>query len=236
MIYEWRPNGPTGEIRNFGDALSEMILNLTKYEDAMRMKNSDTEMFFLIGSVIHNTVISETLELGYEPVFINCGWRGEALDPTLLAKCRFEGCRGPRTQQALAEHGIDVDITLDSAYHLLKRFPFSKNKSAAGEVLVMPHISDVGGVEASAVFSSKDTVNKMFKISQADFVLGGAMHACIVAHHYGVPFAPYLPPSGYVDCPPKWVDWLESIGVPEDRIVFCKTVEDGKIWYESVLG
>ncbi|MCC7275581.1 MAG: hypothetical protein IT561_23125, partial [Alphaproteobacteria bacterium] len=48
-------------------------------------------------------------------------------------------------------------------------------------------------------------------IRASRFVLAGAMHAAIVAMAYGVPFAFFA--DGHLDCPAKWTDLAESIGI-----------------------
>ncbi len=63
-----------GHVRNFGDALYEVFVDPETLKD---WKQDEEKMHFPIGSVIHNQVIVETLELGYTPVFYDCGWRGK---------------------------------------------------------------------------------------------------------------------------------------------------------------
>jgi polysaccharide pyruvyl transferase WcaK-like protein len=67
------------------------------------------------------------------------------------------------------------------------------------------------------------------EISGADFILAGAMHAAIVAHAYGVPFALFA--YSYVDCPPKWYDWADSVGIKD--VSYVSDIEAGKKWYEQ---
>jgi hypothetical protein len=234
MIYEWKLDG---EVRNFGDALPEVL-----YPSAMldELHEDQDNMYFLIGSVICNTVIDETLRSGYTPVFINCGWRGEELDDDLLAQCEFKGARGPHTQAELEKHGIDVDVTHDPAYELPNLF---KKGAPNGLAMVVRHIMDesdynqesIRQLGADALFSPvvdsyEDIIEFINQISGARFVLAGSMHAAMVAHAYGVPFALLL--SDVVDCPPKWFDWFaaEGLGNP----VFVNNISEGRKWYNSL--
>lgn len=235
MLHEWKLDGIT---RNFGDALWEVILP----EAVVRDLESDSEhMYFPIGSVICNQVILETLGLGLKPVFINCGWRGEKLDPELVAECDFIGARGPYTQGALADHDINVEITGDPAYKLPSLIEKGSPNALA---IVVRHIEDqsdynqdsIFELKADAIFSpvvetKEDIIEFIQTISGARFVLAGSMHAAIVAHAYGVPFAPMLGHDDYVNCIPKWWDWFAAndLGKP----YFAKDIVDGRAWYRQ---
>lgn len=234
MIFEWRLDG---KVRNFGDALNEVLLpaNIRK-----QWMDDPERMFFSIGSVICNEVIDETLRMGALPVFVGCGWRGESLDPDLVAKCSFIGARGPHTQAELARHGVEVQVTGDPAYEIPKLFVRGEPNALA---ICIRHIKDPADYNKDSIFELKadalfspvvetyeDIVEMIQKISGARFVLAGSMHAAIVAHAYGVPFAPFS--SGYVDCPPKWADWFAHQGWGEP--VWVKDVFEGREWYRSI--
>lgn len=234
MIYEWKLDGET---RNFGDAMHEVLIpGKQHYEWVLDEEN----MHFVLGSVIDNTVIKETLNLGYKPIFHGCGWRGEPLAYELVQECDFIGVRGPYTRDELERHGIKTIISLDPAYQL----PHLITKGEPnGLAMVIRHLKDpaelnpntIHELKADAVFrpsieDKNDIIELVKKISGARFVLAGAMHAAIVAHAYGVPFA--LLGGEYIDCPPKWEDWLASIeyGSP----VFVTNLTDGRDWYNTV--
>jgi hypothetical protein len=234
MIYEWMMDG---ESRNFGDALSEILLTPERYE---KWGSDDRFMFFPIGSVICDRVITETLESGYEPVFINCGWRGEPLDHDLVEQSLFVGARGPHTRDELARHEVRVEVSGDPAYGLPDVIAAAEPNALA---VVVRHIKDPADYDLDSMFRLRadtvlspvvvdrhDIIEIVRTISGARFVLAGSMHAAIVAHAYGVPFAAL--DAGYVDCPAKWGDWFASIGL--DDPVFVGDVFEGREWYSSV--
>lgn len=235
MIHEWKLDGVT---RNFGDALYEILLPEKVYKD---FDEDPNHLYFPIGSVICDEVILDTLGLGLKPVFINCGWRGEPLDSELVAECDFIGARGPYTQRELARHGVEVEVTGDPAYQLPKVVQKGAPNALA---IVVRHIKDQSDYDQNSVFELKadalfspvvetkeDTIEFIQKISGARFVLAGAMHAAMVAHAYGVPFAPLKGHNGYIDCPDKWVDWLTNIGVEE--VAWCNDIVEGRAWYKN---
>lgn len=241
MINQWIPDA---HYRNYGDAITELILDLTYERVKAAMVNDTSKLYFLIGSVIYNPTIQRALDLGYTPMFIGCGWRGDELDPELVARAKFLGCRGPRTRDALLRAGVDVPITGDSAYAAFKELNIETGREGVGTVLV-PHIVDelaeqyttadvgVDVIVDARVADAVQLLDKVDIFANAEFVLGGAMHACITAHNYGVPFAPFA--DGFIDCPPKWEDWLESVGIPGEKLKFCKTLDEGREWYESIV-
>lgn len=229
MIHEWQPEPG---VRNFGDALTELLADIMPFATKEEMTTDLNKKYFLIGSVIDNQIILDTLLQGYKPVFVNCGWRGQKLSADLVKACEFIGCRGPITQKALAEVGVDVEVTGDSAYMLQDIARRSNKKS--NNVLVFPHLlSSEGKDSLTIVKTNKDILKRIRSIATADFVLGGAMHSCIIAHMLGVPFAPYIANDYYVDASVKWKDWLESIGIPQENLRFARTEEEGRGWYES---
>lgn len=229
MIHEWRLDDGT---RNFGDALTELLANIMSFATAQEMYESKDKKYFLIGSVIDNEIILNTILQGYKPVFVNCGWRGNPLSKILVEQSEFIGCRGPLTQKELERNGVSVAITKDSAY-LIKDLIRGSTKQTA-KILTFPHLlSSEGSGSLTAVSDKEDLIKKIRQISAAKFVLGGAMHSCIIAHAYNTPFAPYVADDFYVDAVTKWKDWLESIGIPKDNLRFARTYQEGLAWYEE---
>lgn len=225
-----------GVIRNYGDALAELITPPSVYA---AWAEDEQHMFFPMGSVICNEIMEETVELGLKPVFVSCGWRGEALDPKLVSMSEFVGARGPHTQSELARHGVDVEVTMDPAYVL----PDLLSKaSPTGLAIVIRHIQDpseyneftkheygADEVISAVVNDVEDTIAMSHQISGSRFVLAGAMHAAIVAHAYNIPFA--LLDGPYIDCPPKWYDWFASVNLGEP--VFVSNIAEGRKWYND---
>lgn len=227
MLYEWKPR--LNE-RNLGDALGKYFV-----EDGWREDKHN--VYFPIGSLIVDEVIQLVLDHGYTPVFVGCGWRGKPLSAELVHRSVFMGVRGPNTRDELERHDIEVEVVGDPAYRIPE---FITAGRLSGKTLLIPHFSDVmkrsyeytqlGAQVLQPVVTNQESIEAMVKeISGADFVLGGAMHACIIAHAYGVPFAPFA--TSYVDCPPKWYDWGASIGIR--NMVFHDDVETGMKWYEE---
>lgn len=235
MIYEWKLDG---EIRNFGDALYELTLSSSAQD---YMSQDVVNLYFPIGSVICNEVIRESLDQGFHPIFYNCGWRGEEIDPELAAQCEFHGARGPHTKDALERAGVSVEVTRDPAYDLPGLIAKGEPNGLA---ICIRHIMDESEHSVNTVFeykvdalfrpviqSKNDLVEFVEKVSGARFVLTGSLHAAIVAHAYDVPFA--LLGGEYIDCPAKWADWLASIGFGEP--VWVTNLVEGREWYNDMV-
>lgn len=226
-----------GKVRNFGDALHEVLLPANIHKE---WKEDTEKMYFPLGSVICNDIMESTIRMGVRPVFIGCGWRGEDLDPELVNQCSFVGARGPHTQAELAKCGVEVPITGDPSYEIPKLYVKGEPNALA---LVIKHILDgseyspqtIYDLKADAMFSPvvenyDDIVALIQKISGARFVLAGSMHAAMVANAYNVPFAPFA--SEYIDCPAKWFDWFAERGWGEP--IWVSDVPEGREWYRSI--
>jgi hypothetical protein len=235
MIHEWKLDSNT---RNFGDALYELLLD----QETINEWEADlTKLHYPIGSVICNENIRMSLKAKMTPVFHGCGWRGQPLDPALVKQAEFDGVRGPNTRKELLRHGIDTPVVLDPAYKLPNIYsPGIPN----GLAIAIRHIQDksdysintIHELGADAMFSpviedKSDMMAFIEKVSGARFVLAGSLHAAIVADAYGVPFA--LLGGDWIDCPPKWEDWLASIGIKD--VKWVDNVKDGRAWYKSVM-
>ena len=235
MIHEWKLNGVT---RNFGDAIYELILE----EETIREWESDkNKLHYPIGSVIANEHLEKAINAGLTPVFHGCGWRGRELAPELVKLAEFDGVRGPHTRAELLRHGIDEPVVGDPAYSLADRYPKGPPNGLA---IAVRHITDrtektpdsIHELGVDAIFSPvvEDTTDMLefsHKLSGARFVLAGSLHAAIMADAYNIPFA--LLGGERVDCPPKWVDWLASIGV--EGAEWVDNIKDGREWYKTVV-
>jgi hypothetical protein len=65
-------------------------------------------------------------------------------------------------------------------------------------------------------------------ICSSRFVLTGSLHCAIIAHAYGIPWAPLN--DGYINLPAKWLDFGSSIGV---RAGFCPNAAEGVGWWKQ---
>lgn len=242
MIHEWLPDNGNG-FRNFGDAMGEIVI------DAMpNFVEHQNNLYFPIGSVIWDDYILKAKSRGLKPVFIGCGWLGKELDPKLIRQAEFLGVRGPQTQSALERAGVfGVRVTGDSAYRALKYLGVEPNNN--GKSIFVPHVSEVDealrkkmSLGADSIVTPKvrgkyDTIETIKKISRANFVLAGSMHAAITAHYFGIPFAPasaYTASGNFETLAPKWLDWFASIGVPAYSVRASRSVQDGRIWWDRL--
>lgn len=243
MIYEWSPAEPpiadhpaikANSYRNYGDSLIDVILT---EEELINFYYDDQNCYSVLGSTICNEVMEEILREDLKPIFINCGWRGDELDGYLVEKSKFISARGPRTQKILADYGVEVSVEVDPAYNIVNFIP---RGDLNGQILFMPHILDSYKDDYDPMDFGADTnlnpgINNKHEIieitkqiSGARFVFTGSMHAAIVAHAYGVPFGLFN--FSYVDCPPKWKDWGDSVGI--DEIAFFDNVQQARDWYK----
>src|SRR5262245_6169073 len=196
-IFEWQVSD---QIHNFGDHLSRLIGEAVfTPEEWCRLNDDKHSIFALLGSVLCYYRIETMVATGRAPVFVGCGFRGEEISPELISRSVVHGCRGYLSQAALARASVCTDVVGDPA--TLVPLLVKERVVRSGKTLLVPHINDPKldsyqapdlGCESVApprTHTIKDVRLVIAKISSADFVLAGAMHAAIVAHAYDVPFA-----------------------------------------------
>lgn len=237
----WRQDG-AGSIQNFGDFLTELIA-----DELLLAPLYERTSYRIVGSCIADWLIKDELATNIAgPVqrvaFWGCGMRDETpLDPAVKEHCRFFGVRGPLTRDILGLPSTTVLGDTGLLVPLLHR-P-STSPATAGKRICVPHFHDARSrthildltgadeVVRPAVTATLGSLRKMIDdIASASFVLCGALHAAIVAHAFGRPFAFW--DSGSVDLPFKWRDFAASIQIPAD---FTRTVEEGMAFYEERL-
>jgi hypothetical protein len=241
-IFEWIPE--EGK-HNFGDHLMQLIGERIYTENEWsRIKRDENNKHVFIGSFIQDHNIRKALAECKRVHLVGCGYRGEPVSSEFGNRVSYIGCRGLHTAEKLAESGTVVPPIGDTA--MVLPLLVGRGKSAQGETIFMPHINDENRRNYSpekigcnviiqpTTQNTSDLIDLIKKISSSRFVLAGAMHAAIVAHAYGVPFAFYQEQGGYLDCPSKWTDWLSSVSKPVIEPCFVSNVRDGYVWWQSI--
>ena len=237
MIVKWKSTDGRG---NFGDEIGGLLESFAT-PDGLKDLHSDDKRFFLLGSVINESWLTESIqEVGAENVYYwGCGFRGERISSDLLRGINISGVRGFETQKYLAYHNISTDVVGDTA--LLLPLLYRKPRQT-GRSIFIPHILDdkrhtyraqdlgVDEIIQPDTGSIDEVLSLIMKIAGARFVLSGAMHAGIVACAYDVPFAFYK--SDKRDSPVKYVDFLSVFSrklYPE----FVASAQEGELWYRK---
>jgi tetratricopeptide (TPR) repeat protein len=229
---------PTPETRNFGDYITDLFLEKLLVSPRVRASR-----YRFVGSIIDNENIERDLKAvldGGDIAFWGCGARDAVpVREDLFERCRFFGVRGPLTRDLL---GLPGDTPLGDP-GLLLPLVHPKPKSKRGGTICAPHIFEPMSDEALLASTGADRVVRpeispslsalgqlLDEIAGADFVLAGAMHAAIVAHAYGVPFAFF--DAGHLDVPFKWRDFAASIGAP---VAFVDNLKDGRTAWADLI-
>lgn len=235
--------------QNFGDMLSEILFHaLTKrsiFSKSQGRLQQEYDVVHLIGSCISDWQIEKDLEhvradAGRRIAFWGCGLRSaEPPRPDLMAHCDVLGVRGPLTRDAL---GLPKTSPIgDPGLLLPYLYTPRKSEEVANQAICVPHFLESKSDEELLAMSRcqlilrpnlPGNIDSVFNfvdiLVSAKFVLAGALHAAIVAHAYGRPFAYF--DSGYVDVPFKWDDFGASIDMP---VHFVKTADDGLAHHEQ---
>lgn len=236
-VLYWKPSANR---RNFGDYISELFLERMLVAPRIRASR-----YRLIGSIIDNENIARDLgeiKDGGSIAYWGCGARENLkIRPDLLERCEFFGVRGPLTRDLL---GLPSDTVLGDPGLLMPLIrPAAPAKLRHGKTVCIPHIFEPKSDEELAAITGAELVVRadipstlkalaqlVDQITGAEFVLAGAMHAAIIAHAYGVPFAFF--DTGHLDIPFKWRDFAASIGIPT---VFVDNLQDGRTAYEDLI-
>ncbi len=163
------------------------------------------------------------------------GISGEALSLVELLSVR-----GPLTARELGREGTlplgDPGLLLPALYrpHSVPEFQC---------VLCIPHFNDVRDDAEICRTTGADRVlwprlsqdladveSFLDRLTSAEFVLCGSLHAAIAAAAYGIPFAFW--DSGAIDIPFKWNDFAASIGI---ECEFLPDVAAGRTFFASSI-
>lgn len=226
---------------NLGDALNRPLLRWLGFEAVTRQAAGSANpdrCLFAIGSLISRWHIQRT----NRPIDVwGSGWRGEPVDARLMERLTIHAVRGPRTAAALG----CSDAPLGDPALLVPRFHPRPSTLSRGPALLVPHIlepsiPDPASVGCDAVVSMRvrqfgrwigrtvpTAIELIDRIASADFVLTGALHAAILAQAYGVRWAAWS--GSQIDCPAKWVDWSDYLGVD---CVHVADRWDGEHWWD----
>lgn len=242
-LYEWLPSDSE---HNFGDHLMHLIgEKVFTANEWIRIKSDSKCKYVLLGSFISKYIIDDVVRTSNHLYLVGCGYRGDSIDLDRPDKVSFIGCRGPFTSNALKNFGFLVDPIGDPA--MLLPIIVKRESKISGRSIFVPHINDTNRLKYKCddvgcdeiiqptTRNIDDLIRLVKQISSSTFVLAGAMHAAIVAHAYGVPFAFYKSnKDGFIDCPPKWADWLSSISYSNKLINFVDNSFEGYLWWQSV--
>ena len=230
-----------GKLQNFGDFLTELLLDELFLPLAVR-----SEGIQLIGSTIDDMFFPPPRESGgpVAPgerfIFWGCGMRSETgLSDRNHARSEFLAVRGPLTRSAL-RLGESVPLG-DPAFLVPALHERSTDSDTAGRTLCVPHFLDqrsdselltlsrCDALIRTGLPASKQALRQFIdKISSAEFVLTAALHGAAIAAAYERPFAFW--DNGHVDLPFKWADLAALLCIEN---VFASDLEKGRALYEE---
>ena len=169
-----------------------------------------------------------------------CGLRSEtSLSDEQAAKVDILSVRGPLSASVL-QLGSAIALG-DPGLLLPALYTPAPVPSFQGKTVCVPHFHDTktdaeirGLTGADRVLRASLPADQaeievfIDRLTSADFVLCGAMHAAITACAYGIPFAYW--DSGNIDLPFKWQDFSASVGI---KCAFCKGLAEAREYYET---
>lgn len=225
------------DTQNFGDFLSEYLVSRLFFG-----YRAGVSGVHIAGSVMDDMFVPLRARADRRVVFWGCGVReAGGLSREKWPAVEIEAVRGPLSAAELAL-GAFVPQG-DPAFLLPALYRPQKLDWLAGKSICVPHFHDTRDDQTLLADSGCDFVvrpniennEKAFTdvidaIFSADFVLGSAMHACLVAAAYRRPFAYWRVDT--IDLPFKWRDISGSLNIPCD---FVAHIDEARRHYDKVI-
>ena len=179
---------------NFGDALNTELIRLITSEKPQLVNNSfknpdNEDIYMAIGSVLgwadRNTIV----------------WGAGKMsdtDATMFKEAPKKICavRGPLTRDEIIKRGFDCPEVYGDPALLMPRF-FDPRVEKKYSVSVIPHAIDrvlIPEIKKDLKFDAHfiDVTQNVYdfirEIKQSEFIISSALHGCIMAHAYGIPY------------------------------------------------
>ncbi|SCW92342.1 glycosyltransferase [Ancylobacter rudongensis] len=225
------------DTQNFGDFLSEYLVSRLFFG-----YRADVSGVHIIGSVMDDMFVPLRAQSGHPVVFWGCGIReAGGLSREKWPAVEIQAVRGPLSASEL-ELGAFAPQG-DPAFLLPALYRPQKLDWLAGKSICVPHFHDKRDDRTLLAASGCDVVVRpniennekaltdvIDAIFSADFVLGSAMHACLVAAAYRRPFAYWR--ADTIDLPFKWQDISQSLNIPCE---FVAGIDEARRHYDTVI-
>lgn len=195
---------------NFGDDLNTWIWDelLPGWREAW-----PDHMLIGVGTLINNG-----LPRGMPKLIVGSGLGyGDVPDSGLMAECRFEAVRGPRSATGL---GLSADRGIVDPAIMLSDFSEFQGLPRAERPIFVPHEASIyrndwarlcAAAGVDYVSPSGDAKTVIRRLATAPLVIAESMHAAIIADTFGTPWHAVSISHRFNGA--KWLDWSESVGV-----------------------
>ena len=202
------------EIRNWGDALNPVLVELLSGRKVQRLQALFYDRFMVIGSILESaTSRAEVWGSGFMHE------NGRVIETPRA----IHAVRGPLTRAALLKAGIDCPEVHGDPALLLPRF-FSPDVPKQFDVGIIPHVVDKGNAwvqrhqDASGVVIvdvESDIWEFVRTVKSCRAVLSSSLHGLICADAYGIPNAWLKLSDRVMGSDFKFRDYRLSIGAGE---------------------
>ena len=222
----WTKNA---KVKNLGDYIGEILLKIAN----IKVANIGSPVYFSVGTVLSKYWWDVAQDRKIIWGSGSCGFDFPNLKTdTVLA------VRGPLTRDWL---GLPQDIPLGDPALLMPRV-YAPPKNSIGPILVVNfHNKDLRPPKTNLniikAISMRVTINNWSDIIDAivasEFVLANSLHASILSHAYGRPWAWYDVDDSQRPLPLRWHDWFAYLDLPKDAWSSVHNLEDGILWWET---
>lgn len=164
------------------------------------------------------TLINNGLPRGMPKLIVGSGLGyGDVPDAGLMAECRFEAVRGPRSAAGL---GLSADKGIVDPAIMLSDFSEFQGLPRTERPIFVPHEASIyrndwarlcAAAGVDYVSPSGDAKTVIHRLATAPLVIAESMHAAIIADTFGTPWHAVSISHRFNGA--KWLDWSESVGV-----------------------
>ncbi len=246
LIWYWRDERA---FINLGDYISEILVRMFGYR-AINYSNASVlgllptfkYCLMIIGSELHKEKVDE-LTVPELYVWGQGKGHGKSLDLEIKPysdKVEIFAVRGPYTRQHL---GLDMKLPLGDPGLLLPFFFIIRRRPSLAHISYVPHWTNRSGMNSKSVaIGAEKTIDILCRRSRfwstcraivsSRFVLTNSLHAAVLCHAYGTPWALCLADGDELNFPDKWRDFYELIGIAELPCA-VRNYQEGSQWWEQ---
>jgi len=247
LIWYWREER---RYINFGEYIVPLLMEALGYKTVTYSVASSLGILprydfclILITSELHKSMV-DWWNVPHLYVWGGGKGRGEFFDirsEPYASKVKIFAVRGPHTIRQLK---LDEKTTVGDPGFLMPLF-FRVNKDPRQhKVTYVPHWSNREDWEAKRLAVGAERVidvrctrkefwSRLTAIVSSKFVLTNTLHTAVMCHAYGTPWALCLPEGDILDCPDKWRDLFELLGI-YDKARAVKGYAEGLEWWHEV--
>lgn len=239
LAWYWREDQA---ILNFGEHITPYILNYhgVKWKNWSRRSEEDKECILIIGSELHKATMQMLKESGINKIHIWGQGKGTGNNFNQAEySVEFYLVRGEETKKQLK---LDASIPTGDPAFVMPLICDVVKRQKINNIIYIPHHTHRSNIKEKQekwlfneyidiMIHSKDFINTLNKIVNAQFVMTTSLHVSIICMAYNVPFCVIVDDKEKLNYyPEKWKDVFDWAGI---NFKICKSFNEGVDWWKG---